>query len=237
VQSIEFITVSVKALRKNTWNTNQCSPDMEARIRKSIERNGLFKPILVRQVEKHVGYEIIGGEHRWEQAVALGYVEVPVANLGYVDELHAKEIGVIDNARYGVDDTLSLAELLKEIGDSDELQEFLPYGSADIDAIFSAVSIDLDDLELDEDFEKTSEPEEPALPKPSKTHTVMRFKIALADAERITALIASTRRTHDFTGADELTNAGDALVLLLNNYLTTGDPLDVLAQALKETDE
>ena len=39
----------------------------------------------------------------------------------------------------------------------------------------------------------------------------MRFKIAIADAERITELIARTKTEYGFTAADELTNAGDAL--------------------------
>jgi hypothetical protein len=213
-----FLSVPVGDLRKNPWNTNRANPDMEAKIRASLARNGMFKPIIVRQVAGVTGYQIIGGEHRWEQAIELGHAEVPVANLGFIDELQAKEVGVIDNARYGSDDTLSFAELLKELGDANELQEFLPYGSADLDAIFSASVIDLDDLDLDENFDlldNNSDPD-PIEPKVAKTHAVMRFKVPLADAERITALIADTRKTHNFTTEDELTNAGDALVELLS---------------------
>jgi hypothetical protein len=233
VPSIEILTLPVGELRKNPWNTNKASPEAEAKIRKSIERNGMFKPILVRRVEGQGGYEIIGGEHRWEQAVALGYTEIACANLGLIDTRRAKEIGVLDNARYGADDTLSFAELLKEIGDIGDLQEFLPYGSADLDAIFSASVIALDDLELDENFEKIAdEPEAPA-PKAPKTHTVMRFKVGLGDAERLTALIASTQKTHGYTAADELTNAGDALVHLLG--LTTA-PAAVETSAIEDVD-
>lgn len=213
----EFLTVPVDALRKNPWNTNQVSPENEAKIRASIERNGLFKPILVRQVEGEPGYEIIGGEHRWEQARELDHEDVPICNLGFISELKAKEIGVIDNARYGADDTLSFSELLKELGDIEDLQEFLPYGDTDLSAIFSASSIALDDLDMhisdpreDDDLSE----DEPA-PKPTKTHNVMRFKISIADSDRIIALIASTQKLHGFTTEDDLTNAGDALVQLL----------------------
>lgn len=213
----DFFTAAVGELRKNPWNTNKVSPENEAKIRSSILRNGIFKPILVRQVPGEDGYEIIGGEHRWEQAVELGYAEVPVCNLGEISEIQAKEIGLIDNARYGADDTLGLAELLKEIGDADVLQDFLPYGQSDIDAIFSSVTIALDDLGIDENFEATPETaaEEAPLERAPKTHTIMRFKISLGDAERITALIARTQRDEGLTTADELTNAGDALVHLL----------------------
>ncbi len=215
---VQFLSVDVNLLRKNPFNSNRVDPQNEARIRRSIERNGMFKPIIVRQVPDVSGYEIVGGEHRWEQARDLGFTEVPIANLGEISELQAKEIGVIDNARYGADDTLSLAELLKEIGSIDDLQDFLPYGDADLNAIFSASHIDLDDLDIDENFETdVKNVEEDVVPasKPPKTHTIMRFKISLGDAERLTALIARTQKDQGLTTADDLTNAGDALIFIL----------------------
>ncbi|SCW95584.1 ParB/RepB/Spo0J family partition protein [Ancylobacter rudongensis] len=217
----EFSSVSVGLLRPNPWNTNRVAADNEAKIRASIERNGLFKPIVVRQVKDVAGYEIIGGEHRWEQAKELGMTEVPICNLGFISEKQAKEIGVIDNARYGADDTLSFAELLKELGDADELQEFLPYGETDLNAIFSASDIALDSLEIDESFEREAEAaeEEGPVTRPAKTHAVMRFKLSLGDAERVTALISRTQKEQGLTTADDLTNAGDALVHLLQSLL------------------
>lgn len=219
--NVEYLTVSVRELRKNPWNSNQVSAENEAKIRASIQRNGLFKPVIVRQVADITGYEIVGGEHRWEQAIELGHTEVPVANLGEIDDRQAKEIGVIDNARYGIDDTLSLGEILKDIG-TDDLQDFLPYGDTDLSAIFSASDIALDDLEIDESFEKDVENEredDAPVEKPAKTHTVMRFKCSLGDAERLTALIARTQKVQALNTADDLTNAGDALIFLLGASL------------------
>lgn len=224
MQRINFLTVSVNQLRPNPWNTNRTSPENELKIRKSLERNGMFKPIIAREVEGQGGFEILGGQHRWEQAIELGYTDVPIANLGPISDLRAKEIGVIDNARYGADDTLSFAELLKEIGDIGELQDFLPYGQSDLDAIFSASDIDLNELELDENFDTDPEVEAPEpVAKAPKTHTIMRYKISLGDGERLTALIAETQKHHGLTSEDDLTNAGDALVLLLTPLLSAKD--------------
>lgn len=221
MRKIEYLTVAVSELRKNPWNTNKVDPSNELKIRESLKRNGMFKPIVVRVVEGVPGYEILGGEHRWEQAIELGESEVPVANLGIISDKQAKEIGLIDNARYGTDDTLGLSDLLKEIGDVPELQSFLPYGQADIDAIFSASVIALDDLEIDESFEKSAETDIPDTPAPklAKTHAQMRFKVPIADAERLTALIAKTQKDFGYTTEDELTNAGDALIHLLSDHL------------------
>ncbi|PZR92268.1 MAG: chromosome partitioning protein ParB [Stutzerimonas stutzeri] len=228
MRAIEYLTVPVGELRKNPWNTNKVSAADELKIRKSLQRNGMFKPIIVRQVKGEGGYEILGGEHRWEQAIELGVTEVPVANLGEISDKQAKEIGVIDNARYGTDDTLSFSELLKEIGNIDELQEFLPYGSEDLDAIFSASVIALDELELENtlgDAEEEPDEEEVPTAKPAKTHAVMRFRIANADAERLTALVSKTQKDQGFIAEDQLTNAGDALIFLLTDLLrSVGTP-------------
>lgn len=215
---VQYLEVPVGDLRPNPFNPNQVSAENERKIRESIRRNGIFKPIIVRQVAGEGGYEIIGGQHRWEQARELGLSVVPVANLGEIDDRRAKEIGLLDNARYGADDTVMLSDILRELGDASELQTFLPYGDSDLNAIFSASHIDLDDLEAPQETELSDEDEEIDLgetAKPARTHTIMRFKVSLADAEALTKLIAETRKKHGFTQEDDLTNAGDALVFLL----------------------
>jgi hypothetical protein len=223
MSTVQYLEVSVDDLRPNPFNPNRVSAENELKIRASIERNGIFKPIIVRtKLASFQGYEIIGGQHRWEQAKELGFKTVPIANLGEISDVRAKEIGLLDNARYGVDDTLSLGAILKEIGNADEIQSFLPYGDTDLTAIWSAQSIDLDALEISQDelkIEQDQQKSDDPAPKPTKTHTVMRFKIGLVDAERLTRLIASTQKTHGLTTEDELTNAGDALIHLLS---TTG---------------
>ena len=215
----QFLELKPSQLRKNPWNTNKVTPENERKIRASLKRNGVFKPIIVREIDNGGVYEIIGGQHRWEQAIELGLDKLPVFNLGCIDDKRAKEISLADNARYGTDDTIELAELLKTL-DTDELKDFLPYGESDINEIFSS-NIALEELELEEDIEtklKTPDDLEPVV-KPAKTHTIMRFKVPIADAERITALIATTQKEYGFTEADELTNVGDALVQILMPYL------------------
>lgn len=228
----QLLNLAPDELQANPWNTNIVSPDAEAKLEASIRRNGLFKPIIVREIAK-AGirvFEIIGGENRWEVAKKIGLTSVPVINLGEVDDLRAKEIGVIDNTRYGVDDTVSYAELLKELGDTTELQEFLPYGASDLEQIFSSIDIALDDLdaslESENSFEAATEP--PAVREP-KTHTIMRFKVSIPDAEKLTKLISKTQAAQGLTTGDALTNAGDALVhLLISQFAAAASQEDAL---------
>jgi ParB family chromosome partitioning protein len=144
--------------------------------------------------------------------------EVPVFNLGPISEAQAKETGLADNARYGFDDTIDLAKLLGEI---DDVQSYLPWSETEISSIFASSDIALDDLDLDDRFDKAaSEPDELPTAKAPKTHAMMRFQVPLLDAERITKLIAKVQKRHGFTTGSELINAGDALVHLLSSEVS-----------------
>lgn len=222
-----YQSVPVAQLRPNPWNTNIVPPDNEAKLEQSMRRNGVFRPIIAREIDENgtTVLEIIGGEHRWGLAKKIGLAEVPVVNMGPITDLQAKEIGVIDNTRYGADDALSFAELLKSLGDVDELQSFLPYAEEQFKDIFSVSDIALDDLEFAQDDEIVDAPE-PAAAKAPKTHSMLRFKVPLQDAERISALIGRTQKQHGLNTADELTNAGDALVHLLVTQFTAASDAD-----------
>jgi ParB-like chromosome segregation protein Spo0J len=202
----------VESLSPNPWNTNRVSPDNEAKIDESIKRLGMFKPIVVRRTD-YGRLEILGGQHRWESAQRLGMKTVPVVNLGEISDKKAKEIGLVDNGRYGADDTLSLAQLLEELGSPEELSSFMPYTSTDFESIFSSVSISLDALDLPEEDAPSAIPKE----KPAQTQQVMRFKVQIEDAGWLSELIEKTKKTQRFTESDDLTNAGDALAYLLKD--------------------
>jgi ParB/RepB/Spo0J family partition protein len=199
------------SLVTNPWNTNVVPPDNEAKLDESIKRLGMFKPVVVRELANGT-LQILGGEHRAASAKRLGMKQIPVINLGKVDDKRAKEISLIDNGRYGSDNTLELAALLDELGTADELAKFMPYTDADLASIFSSVSIALDDLDLP-DIEDS--PTAPSKDKPSQTHQIMRFKVPVDDVDEITRLIEKTMKVQGFSESDSLTNAGDALVFLL----------------------
>lgn len=201
-------------LKPNPWNTNHVSPDNQAKLDEAISRLGMFKPIVVRELDNG-SFQILGGEHRRDSAIRLGINPVPVISVGTIDDKTAKEIGLADNARYGTDDMLSLAELMDSLSeDEHDLASFLPYTDTDLKAIFATVNIDVDSLDFDEKGEDFELPEDKT-PKAPKTHTIMRFKVPIGDSERISTIIKDAQKRYGFTEADELTNAGDALVHLL----------------------
>ncbi|CAG9228753.1 ParB/RepB/Spo0J family partition protein [Burkholderia vietnamiensis] len=203
-------TVPVDMLRPNPWNTNHMSPENEAKLDASLKRfGGLYKPVVVRTLDDG-SLEILGGEHRWESAKRMGLTEVPIINVGRISDKAAKEIGLVDNGRYGEDDTLALSRLLKELGD--DVGEFLPYTDTELSDILLASNIDLDSLDSND------APEMPELPSAGATHQVMRFKVPVEDVAWITSAIDRAAREQGFTQEDSMTNAGNAFVHLMKAY-------------------
>lgn len=214
---MKYELINPRLIKPNAWNSNVVSHENELKLRKSIERNGLFKPIVVRTLDDG-SLECLGGIHRAEQSAELGLTEIPTINLGIISDEKAKEISLADNARYGIDDSSRLYEILKDM-DADVVEDIMPWTTEDLEAITASLAVEIDDLDLDEpdleedkpDLEDDDEPVE----KAERTHQLMRFRVSVAGAANISALIKQTMKEQDFTKEDDLTNAGDALEYLI----------------------
>jgi ParB-like chromosome segregation protein Spo0J len=105
----ETVLVSVDAVRPHPRNVNEGD---RAAIRESLKENGFWGSLIV---QRSTGY-ILAGKHRWEEATAAGYAELPVTYVD-VDDATALRIMLADNrtGRLGADDDAALAALLQEI--------------------------------------------------------------------------------------------------------------------------
>tara|TARA_B110000037_G_C16955780_1_gene438794 strand:- start:79 stop:738 length:660 start_codon:yes stop_codon:yes gene_type:complete len=214
MKSYQSKSVGVDELKPNPWNSNVVLPENEQKIEESIKRLGLFKPITVRELEDG-SYEILGGQHRWEAACRMGYEKIGIVNVGDVTDKLAKEIGLADNGRYGEDDTGLLKNILNSLDSSAaDLAGFLPFALEGLEDVFSGteVEIDLEDLDMDEDDIELDED----APTVGPSHQVMRFKVPVDDAEEVSEFIEKIMKKEGFEDEDSLTNAGDALVWLVN---------------------
>lgn len=207
--------VDPRSVQPNPWNTNIVSHENEVKLRASIERNGMFKPVLLRELDDGT-LQSLGGWHRVEQSVELGLPHVPAIILGNLSDERAKEISLADNARYGVDDTLKLSELLGDL-DTDAIEQIMPWSTSDIAALTASLAVNVDDLDLDEPVLPTDQDTDtdPLPTKAVKTHQTMRFRLSVADAAAIAAKVNETMVAEGFNTADDLSNAGDALAFLL----------------------
>ena len=106
--------IEAKYLRPNPWNPNRMTALMRTKARESIERYGFIDPLLVREVGAR-DYQIIDGEHRFDEGKALGMTEFPCVNLGLIEDADARKLTIVMNELHGQADPTKLGDLLNDI--------------------------------------------------------------------------------------------------------------------------
>ena len=218
---ITILQVEVARLRPNPWNTNSVGAQNFEKLKGSIEKLGFFKPILARELDGGQ-FEILGGEHRWRAAMEQGISTVPVISVGKISELVAKQMSLVDNERYGEDDQVALQRLIEEIqSELDyQLSEIAPYDDELAATLARESAIDLEMLEAlsrgdEEPIEKDSREKAERV---GAEHQTMRFKVTFDASDRVTETIKSIIKEQAINTGNDMENAGEALVWLVDNY-------------------
>ncbi|PLL08088.1 chromosome partitioning protein ParB [Klebsiella pneumoniae] len=208
-------------LRPNPWNTNSVGAQNFEKLKGSIEKLGFFKPILARELDGGQ-FEILGGEHRWRAAMEQGISAVPVISVGKISDLVAKQMSLVDNERYGEDDQVALQRLIEEIqSELDyQLSEIAPYDDELAATLARESAIDLEMLEAlsrgdEEPVEKDSREKAERV---GAEHQTMRFKVTFDASDRVTETIKSIIKEQAINTGNDMENAGEALVWLVDNY-------------------
>ncbi|HEN1322061.1 TPA: ParB N-terminal domain-containing protein [Klebsiella pneumoniae] len=218
---ITILQVEVARLRPNPWNTNSVGAQNFEKLKGSIEKLGFFKPILARELDGGQ-FEILGGEHRWRAAMEQGISTVPVISVGKISDLVAKQMSLVDNERYGEDDQVALQRLIEEIqSELDyQLSEIAPYDDELAATLARESAIDLEMLEAlsrgdEEPIEKDSREKAERV---GSEHQTMRFKVTFDASDRVTETIKSIIKEQAINTGNDMENAGEALVWLVDNY-------------------
>lgn len=218
---ITILQVEVARLRPNPWNTNSVGAQNFEKLKGSIEKLGFFKPILARELDGGL-FEILGGEHRWRAAMEQGISTVPVISVGKISDLVAKQMSLVDNERYGEDDQVALQRLIEEIqSELDyQLSEIAPYDDELAATLARESAIDLEMLEAlsrgdEEPIEKDSREKAERV---GAEHQTMRFKVTFDASDRVTETIKSIIKEQAINTGNDMENAGEALVWLVDNY-------------------
>ena len=103
------------------------------KIKNSIEEFGFADPLVV-----NADMTIIGGHQRLTVAIDLGYTEVPCAVVD-VDKTREKALNIALNKITGAWDENLLADLLKDIQDSDFDLGFTGFDPPEIETLFNKV--------------------------------------------------------------------------------------------------
>lgn len=218
---ITILQIEVARLRPNPWNTNSVGAQNFEKLKGSIEKLGFFKPILARELDGGQ-FEILGGEHRWRAAMEQGISTVPVISVGKISDLVAKQMSLVDNERYGEDDQVALQRLIEEIqSELDyQLSEIAPYDDELAATLARESAIDLEMLEAlsrgdEEPIEKDSREKAERV---GAEHQTMRFKVTFDASDRVTETIKSIIKEQAINTGNDMENAGEALVWLVDNY-------------------
>lgn len=198
---MELRNISPFELKANSWNTNRVNRENFEKLKKSLQALSCFKPILVREID--AGFEILAGYHRNEAAKELGFPVVPIINIGKIDDDRAKEISLVDNTRYGEDDTEALNKLLDSF-ETNLLEEILP----------ELVSVEIpetaDALEkLHEELKKTKEDE--------SEFKVLKFRLESEKAEEIEAILSKVAFEKNIRYPDGYANFSEALYTFMKD--------------------
>lgn len=142
-RQIEFATIDIATIQPHPKNVRQ--GDIGA-ISESLKAHGQYRPIVVdRRTNK-----ILAGNHTWRAAKSLGWSEIAVGFIESKDDDDAIRILLADNrttdlASY---DDAGLAELLKQLVNSDEGLEGTLYDGDALDQLIADIETNTDDSDL-----------------------------------------------------------------------------------------
>jgi ParB family chromosome partitioning protein len=94
-KNVDFVEIPIKEVQANPHQPRtDFSEEKLAELTKSIEKDGLLQPILVRPEGN--GYQIIAGERRWQACKRLGFKFIP-AKVVIANDVDAQEISLVEN--------------------------------------------------------------------------------------------------------------------------------------------
>jgi len=223
MKKLAITYVDPAKLNPNDWNPNVVDAINQDKLKKSLEVKGWRGVVSVKTLDDG-SFEIIGGEHRVKAAVELGHDKIPIINYGTMSDAQAKEQLLLDNSRYGDDDPYKMSSLLHDdnLSSADELISMLPIDTEELAAFFEHDTADFQLSDLD-DLDDDPIDLDPTSATSVQTHQIMRFKVPVEDAGVILEKIKTIKSTQGFTEADELSNAGDALIYLFRELETNNE--------------
>lgn len=133
----EIVFVPIEAIRANSFNSNEVSPEEQAKIKDDIVTNGFFGAILVRPVNTNddARYEIVDGEHRWQALKEIGVSEVPCLIVEH-DDTEAKINSIRLNTERGNQNPKKVGAIVKSLEDSgmslSQIESELVYSSDEL---------------------------------------------------------------------------------------------------------
>ena len=176
MKTARLVMVPVQDLRPASYNPRKKLRPGDAeyeKIKGSIEEFGFADPLVVNS-----DMTVIGGHQRLAVAMGLGYTEVPCAVVD-VDKVREKALNIALNKITGAWDEDLLAQLLKDIQDSDFDLGKTGFDPPEIETLFNKVH----SKDVEEDgFDVEGELKRPAVSRPGDLWLLGRHRVLCGDA-------------------------------------------------------
>jgi ParB-like chromosome segregation protein Spo0J len=159
----QYKVVSLSQIKPAPHNYNKQSDFIFEKLKKSIQEFGFSDPIDVRSGNEHGKfdqYEIVGGEHRWSAAAALGMDKVPVNDLGLLSDAAAKKLLIVLNETKGRPNNDQLAMLVSELKTDGVDLDVLPYEASELESMTNMAEFSFEPATTDNVVDETSSTED-----------------------------------------------------------------------------
>lgn len=219
------VKVAKSQLLPNPWNPNKTKKRQQEAIAESLNLYGQVLEILVRPSKEQPGkYEIIDGEHRYQELLDTVFVNV-IHDLSDGD---AKKLTIVLNETRGTADKIELAQLLAEI--DSELGEgaiaALPYDLTEYEELLALAEHDWDDYSSSEgrSGETQSPPGNNAGQKDSDSSDTDDFDDPPVSGVKMVQLFLDVETQPEFMN----------MVEFLNPILETDNPTDCVLAVMRQ---
>lgn len=183
------LLISKSLLDPNPWNPNKTKPRQQKAIAESLATYSQIIDIIVRPIGDR--YQIIDGEHRYDELTEDVYVTV----LHGLSDADAKKLTIIMNETRGEADKIELAQLLADLSNElsgEELLNALPYEQSELDELVKLAEVDWDNFNNPDNSDTDFKGVDPAEDEFIKLYVVIP-KEALLVAEQAYELISQER--------------------------------------------
>ena len=141
---MNVIEIPIDSITPASWNPNELPDEMRARLRRSMELFGLVVPLVVRELDDGT-YETVGGAHRLEIALGMGFEKIPCVVVD-VDDADARLLSQALNHIAGEDNLGLRAALIKEVLEEKPMEEVLSLLPDSAESLTALSSLGEEDL-------------------------------------------------------------------------------------------
>lgn len=121
----KYALVPIKAIRPNPYQPRQAiDPEKLQRLAKSIEKDGLLEPVILRKVENEPGmHELVAGERRWRASTLAGLEVISAEVLEECSDNKMRRIALIENLLREQLTPIELAQAYRDLLDERDEHE------------------------------------------------------------------------------------------------------------------